>query len=95
MPTVSFKKVKCLLGAGAVLALALSLPPSAAGAYVDKPPPGEPPMCFDLPECQTYEFPDLQYSHTCTETKYGYPQTRYVYIHQVTGAWCLYGPVQP
>lgn len=89
MFTLALKKATSLLGAGAVLALALSLPPSAVGAYVD-----EPPMCFDLPECQDFQY--IQYSHTCTEmTPQGYPRTQYVYIHQVTGHWCLYGPVLP
>jgi len=53
---------------------------------LESPPP---PLCYDLPTCQS---PDgsFTYSHECIKDGY----VVYVWV-QPSGDWCLYGPILP
>lgn len=74
----------------AVVLLVATSSYASAGHFEFTP---DPPTCFDLPTCAYPNDPDLRYSHPCIVQPGGY--TSYVYINQVTDAWCLYGPILP
>jgi hypothetical protein len=65
----------------------------ATSSYAVRPPIENPPLCFDLPTCTFSDQSNWYLSHPCILMQGG--QTSYVYINQVTGAWCLFGPIMP
>lgn len=63
----------------------------ASSAYAVRPPLN-PPQCFTLPTCTFPDQSNWQLSHPCILPS---GHTSYVYINQVTGDWCLFGPIMP